>query len=183
MQKIKRGNIFNAVLTGIGSEQQGERPVLVVQNDIGNKNSPTIIVAPLTGNIQKNILPTHVFISTLCGLECNSIALLEQIKVIDKTRLCEYLGTLDGETMRRVDKALAVSVGLENQRPLKNKVLELSLCSRCESNFRHSGYLVIKNGWQNEKTPCYICQEKLGFYFKVLDEGDFYMGKYDNTTQ
>lgn len=111
---VKRGDIFYADLSPvIGSEQGGIRPVLVVQNDVGNKYSPTIIVSAITSQINKAKLPTHVEINALeYGLTKDSVVLLEQIRTIDKRRLREKLGHLDEEMMNKVDDALLISFGL-----------------------------------------------------------------------
>ena len=113
-KKILRGDMFYANLgRGIGSEQKGYRPVLVIQNDVGNKFSPTVIVASITSRVGiKAKLPTHYFINTEDGLQAPSIILLEQIRTIDKKRLQEYIGMLSESEMARVDKALAISVSL-----------------------------------------------------------------------
>lgn len=111
---VKRGDIFYADLSPvIGSEQGGVRPVLVVQNDVGNKYSPTVIVAAITSQINKAKLPTHLEISaTEYGLSKDSVVLLEQVRTIDKKRLREKLGHLDEEMMHKVDEALSISFGL-----------------------------------------------------------------------
>ena len=111
---VKRGDIFYADLSPvIGSEQGGVRPVLIVQNDVGNKYSPTVIVAAITSQINKAKLPTHLEISaTEYGLSKDSVVLLEQVRTIDKKRLREKLGHLDEEMMHRVDEALSISFGL-----------------------------------------------------------------------
>lgn len=111
---IKRGDIFYADLSPvIGSEQGGTRPVLIVQNDIGNKYSPTVIAAAITSQINKAKLPTHIEISALeYGLLKDSVILLEQIRTIDKKRLREKIGRLDDELMDKVNEALEVSFGL-----------------------------------------------------------------------
>lgn len=111
---IKRGDIFYADLSPvIGSEQGGIRPVLIVQNDIGNKYSPTVIAAAITSQINKAKLPTHIEISAQeYGLARDSVILLEQIRTIDKKRLREKIGHLDDELMERVNEALSVSFGL-----------------------------------------------------------------------
>ncbi len=97
----------------IGSEQGGTRPVLIISNDIGNKHSPTVIIAPITSRIHtKAKLPTHTLIKDFDGLDKNSIILFEQIRTIDKQRLREYLGTLDRRFIHCADKALAISIGL-----------------------------------------------------------------------
>lgn len=111
---VKRGDIFYADLSPvIGSEQGGVRPVLIVQNDIGNRYSPTVIVTAITSQINKAKLPTHVEISASeYGLVKDSVILLEQIRTIDKRRLDEKIGHLDDEMMKKVNEALLISFGL-----------------------------------------------------------------------
>lgn len=111
---IKRGEIYYAELNPvIGSEQGGTRPVLVIQNNIGNQYSPTTIVAAITSQISKAKLPTHVEVrSKRSGLEKDSVILTEQIRTIDKSRLKEKVAVLDPEVMLRVDEAIEVSLGL-----------------------------------------------------------------------
>ncbi|KUO65003.1 MAG: PemK family transcriptional regulator [Gracilibacter sp. BRH_c7a] len=111
---IRRGEIFYAELNPvIGSEQGGTRPVLVIQNDIGNQYSPTTIVVAITSQISKAKLPTHVEVkSKRSGLERDSVILTEQIRTIDKSRLKEKVAVLDEEVMLRVDEAIEVSLGL-----------------------------------------------------------------------
>ena len=114
MALIQRGDIFYADLSPvIGSEQGGIRPVLIVQNDVGNKFSPTVIAAAITSQRFKTNLPTHIQVNAdECGLAKDSIVLLEQVRTIDKKRLREKMGNLDEEDMSRIDKALSVSFGL-----------------------------------------------------------------------
>lgn len=114
---IRRGEIYYADLSPVvGSEQGGMRPVLIVQNDVGNKYSPTVIAAAITSQREKSKLPTHIELSAEnCGLQKNSIVLLEQIRTIDKKRLKEKMGMLDPNSMNQIDTALSVSFGL-NQR-------------------------------------------------------------------
>lgn len=116
-RKIKRGDIYYANLNPvIGSEQGGRRPVLIISNDVGNKHSPTVIVAPITSRIYtKAKLPTHTLINDFEGLDKNSIILLEQIRTIDKQRLQEYLGTLDRRFIDAADTALAISISLRKK--------------------------------------------------------------------
>lgn len=112
-QFILRGQLYYADLNPvIGSEQGGIRPVLVIQNDTGNKHSPTIIIAAITSKAMKTILPTQHILAAQNGLDRESIVLLEQVRTIDKQRLKEYVGALGRGDMLAVDKALAVSVGL-----------------------------------------------------------------------
>ena len=112
--KVKRGDVYYADLRPvIGSEQGGTRPVLIISNDIGNRHSPTVIVAAITSRVHtKAKLPTHTAIRDFEGLNKDSIILLEQIRTIDKKRLQEYIGMLSANEMARVDKALAISVSL-----------------------------------------------------------------------
>ncbi len=111
---IKRGDIYYADLSPvIGSEQGGIRPVLIIQNDIGNRYSPTVIAAAITSQRDKTKLPTHISVEASdCGLAKDSIVLLEQVRTIDKRRLKERMGSLDITSMGMVDKALSVSFGL-----------------------------------------------------------------------
>ena len=111
---VKRGELYYADLSPVvGSEQGGVRPCLIVQNDVGNKYSPTTILAPLTTRKTKAVLPTHV---NIChegtGLKSDSLVLLEQVRIIDKERLLSYLGHLDDTQMKNIDIALAKSIGL-----------------------------------------------------------------------
>ena len=111
---VKRGDVYFADLSPVvGSEQGGVRPVLVIQNDIGNRFSPTVIVAAITAQIQKAKLPTHVEIDAKkYGFERDSVILLEKIRTIDKQRLTDKITHLDEVMMSRVDEALQISLGL-----------------------------------------------------------------------
>lgn len=113
---VKKGDLFFADLSPVvGSEQGGIRPVLVVQNDVGNRYSPTIIVAAVTSQTGKAKLPTHVELkATQGGLSKNSVVLLEQLRTIDKQRLKERIGSLDDNQIPVVDEALGVSLGIAN---------------------------------------------------------------------
>lgn len=111
---VKRGDIYYADLSPVvGSEQGGVRPVLIIQNDVGNRYSPTVIAAAITSQHDKAKLPTHISVSAVdCGLTKDSIVLLEQVRTIDKQRLKEKMGSLSGGAMDKVDRALSVSFGL-----------------------------------------------------------------------
>ena len=113
-EPVRRGDIFYADLSPVvGSEQGGLRPVLIVQNDTGNRHSPTVIAAAITSQVGKARLPTHISIPAPdSGLSRDGVILLEQIRTLDKSRLRERMGKLDGSTMDRVDGAIAVSFGL-----------------------------------------------------------------------
>lgn len=112
---MKRGEIYRASLDPvIGSEQGGIRPVLIVQNDMGNRHSPTVIVAAITSRMKKPGMPTHVPLSAAeCGLKQDSVVLMEQVRTLEKTRLTKYLGAVPPATMRRVDEALRLSLGTD----------------------------------------------------------------------
>ncbi len=113
---ILRGELYYADLNPtIGSEQGGIRPVLIISNNIGNKHSPTVIVAAITSKAMKAALPTHCLLNAHNGLEKNSIVLLEQIRTLDKQRLKEYVGTLDQLNIQKVNQALAISIGLNRK--------------------------------------------------------------------
>lgn len=127
---INKGDLFYADLRPVvGSEQGGIRPVLVIQNDIGNRHSPTVIVASVTSRTGKRPLPTHI---TLAGQSClrrDSVVLLEQVRTIDRSRLREYIGHLDAAAIRAVDQGLAISFGMEPeqaQKPVRQMRLSLT---------------------------------------------------------
>lgn len=109
---IRRGDIFYADLSGtVGSEQGGIRPVLIIQNDVGNRSSNTIIAAAITSKVKRLDMPTHAKLGKRFGLAEDSIVLLEQIRTLDKSRLSQFVGSVDQLTMRDVDRALSISIG------------------------------------------------------------------------
>ena len=114
--EIKRGEVFYADLSPVvGSEQGGTRPVLIVQNDVGNRYAPTVIAAAITSRQDKTAMPTHINIKgDSCGLAKDSVVLLEQIRTIDKQRLKEKTGRLDSSDLEKVNRALNISFGLNN---------------------------------------------------------------------
>ena len=128
---VKRGDIYYADLSPVvGSEQGGLRPVLIVQNDIGNKYSPTVIAAAITSRLGKNKLPTHIDVSRsdtvagdVFGLAKDSVVLLEEIRTLDKKRLKEKMGHLDERIMRKVDDAITISFGLDAYRTEEREAL------------------------------------------------------------
>ena len=112
--RIKRGDVFYADLSPVvGSEQGGVRPVVIIQNDVGNKYSPTVIVAAITSQTNKTNLPTHVKITGNINLPKNSVVLLEQVRTIDKKRLRDKVGRLDNKIVNKIDEAILLSVGIE----------------------------------------------------------------------
>jgi len=168
---IKRGEIYFANLNpAVGSEQGDTRPVLVVQNNIGNKYSPTIVVAPITCSLKKKHLPTHVKIPLIYGLTVDSLALVEQIRTIDRSRIDGYIGSIDCKIQSKVDTALAICVGIEGHRAPKGEFLTLCLCYRCESDFIDSGCLLVKKGWQDAKQLCDFCNVRNGFLFGIIKD-------------
>lgn len=114
---IQRGDVYYADLDPVyGSEQGGVRPVLIIQNDVGNRYSPTVIVAPITSQKKGHHLPTHVWLEKLqTGLETSSTALLEQVRTIDRKRLSAYLGNVGRSKMEEVNHALGISMGMVSQ--------------------------------------------------------------------
>ena len=114
---IKRGDIYYADLNPVvGSEQGGTRPVLVISNDIGNKHSPTVIIAAITSRVRKKKkLPTHLYLEQIEGLPANSIILFEQLRTIDKKRLREHIGMFDSQQILTADNALLISLGLDKK--------------------------------------------------------------------
>ena len=110
---VKRGDIFYADLSPvIGSEQGGIRPVIIIQNDIGNKYSPTLVVLPIS-TAKKHYLPTHIHICGSKTLPKDSVVLAEQIRTIDRYRLKSYMGSVDFELMEKVEKAMKISIGVD----------------------------------------------------------------------
>ena len=162
--EIKRGDLFYAALdeTYVGSEQTGVRPVVILQNNIGNEYSPTVIVAPITSKVNsKSIIPTHVYIKGYKNrLKQNSLILTEQIRAIDKQRLRYYIGALDIRELRKVDKALIISLGIDLERVKKEvphregieektefltrkQIASYGIVAR--ENLKHTGNLEISN--------------------------------------
>lgn len=122
VQQIRRGEIYYANLAPtIGSEQGGIRPVLVIQNNMGNLHSPTIIAAVITGRLKCRYLPTHILPDSACGLPKNSMVMLEQLRTLDKRRFLKYVGHLDMDKMDEMDEidaALWISIGLVKYKPV-----------------------------------------------------------------
>lgn len=113
IKQVRKGELYFADLSGtVGSEQDGVRPVLIIQNDVGNRNSPTTIIAPLTSRQEKAVLPTHITLNKQYGLSEKSLALLEQIRTVDKCRLRGFIGTVDAEMMKQVDDGIKISFGI-----------------------------------------------------------------------
>ena len=168
-KRIKRGDIYYAELNPVvGSEQGDLRPVLVVQNNAGNSFSPTIIIVPITRKLLKTSLPTHVVIPKSCGLEAESLALVEQIRTIDRSRFSDYIGQIGSKEQDKINDALEICVALDKKRRSKSEQLVLCLCPRCERDFRNSGYALVKKGWQEEKEKCDFCEIRKGLVFGIF---------------
>ena len=164
-----RGDIFYADLgKGVGSEQEGYRPVVIIQNNVGNRHSPTVIVAAISSRTAtKSKLPTHYYIGTECGLEQPSIVLLEQLRTVDKRRLGNFIGHLSEKHICGLNHALAVSIGLIESVPKK---LILCLCSTCADNFYGTGayYLRRIDPQQTEKDTCTYCNQRTGYDYEII---------------
>ena len=163
-----RGDMYYADLgKGIGSEQEGYRPVVIIQNNVGNKHSPTVIIASITSKKDaKPKLPTHYLIGAEDGLEMPSLVLLEQLRTIDKRRLSSFIGHLSEKHIQGINHALAVSVGLIESIP--NKLI-LCLCRTCAENFYGSGAFVLRrvNADQTEQDTCTYCNSRKGFDYEI----------------
>jgi len=139
---VKRGDLYYANLNPVIGSEQGEiRPILVVQNDVGNKFSPTIVIVPITCSLKKKHLPTHVKIPTSCGLSTDSVALVEQIRTIDRSRFDGYIGHIGSEVQSKIDVALAICVSIARPCASKDESPVLCLCKYYESDFIDSNTL------------------------------------------
>ena len=164
-----RGDMYYADLgQGIGSEQEGYRPVVIIQNNVGNKHSPTVIIAAITSKVGvKPKLPTHYFINAEDGLELPSVILLEQLRTIDKHRLEKYIGHLRKRHIDGMNHALAVSIDLVQK---TKHSLTMCLCSTCAENFRSTGAYSLRrvDPRQAEKDTCTYCNQRMGFDYEII---------------
>ena len=164
-----RGDMYYADLgRGVGSEQEGYRPVVIIQNNTGNRHSPTVIVAAISSKVGvKPKLPTHYFINAENGLDLPSIVLMEQIRTLDKRRLAKYIGRLGKEHIRGMNHALAVSIGLIEPVPHK---LTLSLCGACADAFCGTGAFALQrvDPKQAEKDTCTYCNQRMGSDYAII---------------
>lgn len=175
-ERVLRGQMYFADLDPvIGSEQGGNRPVLVIQNDVGNSFSPTVIVAPITTQIKKTRQLTHIGIPPHFGLPQSSMAMLEQIRTIDKSRLGDYVGCLDDDVMDYIDEALGISVGLKvfsgqndgTKEEVPNEMV-LTLCGTCLRQFILSPEHIVRRIDRTQtKEPCTYCQVRDGYDYRV----------------
>lgn len=182
--EVLRGQVYYAGLDPvIGSEQGGTRPVLVLQNNVGNCFSPTIIIAPITTRVKKLRQPTHIGIPPFFGLPQNSMAMLEQIRTIDKRRLGDYVGCLDNDVMDYVDEALGISVGLKG--PANGEKTQewpahephddvsdemvLTLCGACLKQFICSPEHIVRRIDRTQtKEPCMYCHVRDGYDYRII---------------
>ena len=180
--EVLRGQMYYADLDPVvGSEQGGFRPVLVIQNDVGNNFSPTVIVTPITSKQKKMRQPTHVGIPPYFNLPENSVAMLEHIRTIDKSRLGEYIGRLDDDVMDYIDGAFGVSIGIEKAFPSvkqqKKREREaademvLCLCPVCARQFFNSPDHIIKRAEPRNapKETCTYCGVRMGYVYRVIN--------------
>ena len=165
-----RGELYYADLgRGIGSEQEGCRPVVIIQNAVGNTYSPTTIIAPISRRSHaKANLPTHYHIEPTAGLVQPSTILMEQIRVIDKQRLEHRLGMLSDADIRGMEKALLVSVGLTTA----EKKITLCLCRTCAQRFYGTGAFVMRrlNPLKAETDICTYCNRSRGFDYELAEK-------------
>lgn len=163
-----RGELYYADLgTGIGSEQNGYRPVVIIQNDVGNRNSPTTIVAAISTQIKtKAKLPTHYNLAPGNGLLQPSIVMLEQIRTIDKARLEHFIGTLPEREICGLNRALAISIGLISAAFPK---IKLCLCRTCAATYIGSGAYNLKRTNTSYKRPelCAHCNHSYGQEYEI----------------
>lgn len=171
---ICRGDIYYAKLNPVkGSEQGGLRPVLVIQNDKGNKHCPTVIAAPITSKGKKYYLPTHVVLPDRLELPHRSMVMLEQIRVLDKQRLREFVDHMEESEMREVDRAICASLALPEERKKKAEPegTRLCLCPNCANQFYSSPDHVIRRAErkQAENSICEYCEFAPGLDFIIIN--------------
>lgn len=171
-RKVRWGDIYYCDLgQGEGSIQAKLRPVLIIQNNIGNENGPTTIVAAISSVIKKMYLPTHILLDSTCGLNKRSIVMLEQVFTVNiATDLKQYVGCLtDRGTIASVKKGIAIETGVIELPEKKKPDLSLSLCPKCRNAFLHNPENILRrvNHLQEAKEKCDICQMAFGFDYIV----------------
>ena len=162
-----RGELyFTDFGVGLGSEQMGVRPAVIIQNDIGNQYGTTVIVAPITTDRPKKAnLPTHVYLEAEAGLTVPSIILAEQIRTISKDRLLKHIGTLSVARMREVNSALLVSVGVRER---KGCPIIMPICKACLKESRIAAmFAVTLRGTKQDKDICVCCNHSMGRLFEL----------------
>jgi mRNA interferase MazF len=164
-KEITRGDVFFANLEPvIGSEQGGNRPVLIVQNNLGNRHAPTVIIAAITSK-PKPPLPTHLPIRCFPELGAGSVVLLEQLRTIDKCRLGRYVGSVGAANMALVDAAIAVSLDVRRANAAPDV---MTLCHTCKMQFEDGGFTVrLLSNLNDPKDTCDFCNHRRGFDYEV----------------
>lgn len=173
-KEIKRGDIYFADLVPVrGSEQGGIRPVIVVQNDVANVYSPTVTVVPATTKEKKTDMPTHVVLQNIPGLIDGTMAITEQIRTIDRSRLWDYIASVDPVQMKSINMALQRHIALSkkenNNNVNKNKEMEILLCPSCVQQFRNTGAHSVKrkDPLQRKTGKCDFCNVKPGYDYII----------------
>jgi len=167
MKNILRGDVYFADLDPVnGHEQGGHRPVLVIQNDVGNQHSPTTIIVPMT-TAQKPLLPTHVYLAEADGIVGGSLIMCEQIRTLDKNRLGDRLGRLSDLTMMDVDEAIRVSLHVGRGRTADD--FEICLCHRCLQNFKDTNVYQVSRSWTATgiREQCDYCGVRQGWTYSL----------------
>lgn len=161
-----RGDMYYAELgEGIGSEQNGKRPVLIIQNNVGNKHGSTVIVAALTSEIEsKAKLPVHYLIRAENGLKSDSLILFEQIRTIDKQRLANFIGHISEEHFAKIDTAIAISLGVMDTVHPKAPIC---LCGSCSKRLFETGAFILKKISVTGGEKCTYCKQRRGNVYEV----------------
>ena len=165
--KFSRGEIYYTDFgDGMGSEQKGYRPAVIISNDIGNRHSTTVIVAAITSlRPNKPKLPTHVYVGAETGLDNPSIILLEQIRTISRDRLDDYVGRLSKDQLEALWHALAISIGETG----RENIIVMCLCKRCADNFRAMGkYTLRRVAKEQNKDTCTYCNYRKGYDYELI---------------
>lgn len=165
-----RGDIFLADLgEGVGSEQRGRRPVIIIQNDVGNKFSNTLIIAAISSSIKhKSHLPTHHKIKAENGLTSNSVILLEQIRTIDKNRIISYIGHIDPKHIAAIEFSMAISLGFISP---DTKSVTLCLCDECVTRFANKKVFSIQKARTLTKMGiCVCCSKKSKHFYNITQK-------------
>lgn len=173
LSNVKWGDIYMCDLgKNNGSVQSGVRPVLVIQNNIGNMNSPTIAVAPITSILKKLTQPTHILLDTSCGLKKDSMVMLEQVCTVDKRiALIEYVGYVkDKKAIYNIQQGLLVQFGIVYKKQPDRSALILSLCPKCKTEFETIPDNIVRrvDPLKSEKERCDKCQVNFGYEYLIL---------------
>lgn len=180
VRKIRWGDIYYCDLgAGKGSVQSKLRPVLIIQNNVGNENGPTTVVAAISSVIKKMYLPTHILLDPSCGLREKSIVMLEQVRTVDKKDLMEYVGEItDKATLEAIKRGIAIEMGVIECPKPNQKKLVLSLCPKCRSAYLDIPGNKIRrvDHLQVEKEKCDMCQRAFGFDYYIKNRTSNHAG-------